>query len=83
MVLGQGYPVVSSRFKDPEDANNSFWSPESVPSVKAQSWGANYQDGFCGIREMDECFDLDDVRLDKRLPHAIGTYIYPVFEGGS
>lgn len=80
MVLGQGYPVVTSRFKDPKDANNSLWSPESVPSVKAQSWAANYQDGLCGIRKMDEGFEMDDVVLDKRLPLAIGTNLYPVLD---
>lgn len=66
VVLGQGYPVVSSRFQDPRDANNSYWSPDSVPSVKAQSWAASYRDGLCGIREMDEGFDLDDPALGER-----------------
>lgn len=66
VVLGQGYPVVSSRFQDPEDVNNSYWSPESVPSVKAQPWAVNYRDGLCGIREMDEGFGEDDPALDER-----------------
>ena len=71
VVLGQGYPVVSSRFTDPEDANNSFWSPESVPLVRAQSWAANYRDGLCGVRKMDEGFDLDDPALDTRCLHCV------------
>ena len=58
--------MVSSRFQDPRDANNSYWSPDSVPSVKAQSWAANYRDGLCGIREMDEGYDLDDPALEQR-----------------
>lgn len=66
VVLGQGYPVVSSRFQDPNDLNNSYWSPESVPSVKAQSWAANYRDGLCGIRVMGEGIDEDDPGLSER-----------------
>lgn len=66
VILGQGYPVVSSRFQDPDDRNNSYWSPDSVPSVKAQSWAANYRDGLCGIREMGEDMDEDDPGLDDR-----------------
>lgn len=58
--------MVGSHFKTPENANNSYWSPESVPSVKAQSWAANYRDGMCGIREMDEGFDVNDPALDGR-----------------
>ncbi|CAM9431453.1 unnamed protein product [Ectocarpus sp. 4 AP-2014] len=66
VILGQGYPVVSSRFQDPDDRNNSYWSPDSVPSVQAQSWAANYRDGLCGIREMGEDMDEDDPGLDDR-----------------
>eukprot|EP00903_Cladosiphon_okamuranus_P013614 g12679.t1 len=68
VVLGQGYPVVRSRFQDPDDLNNSYWSPESVPSVKAQSWAANYRDGLCGIRVMGEGIDEDDPGLSERSP---------------
>lgn len=58
--------MVSSRFQNPDDGNNSFWSPESVPSVKAQSWAANYRDGLCGIREMGEGIDENDPGLEGR-----------------
>ncbi|CAM9732362.1 unnamed protein product, partial [Discosporangium mesarthrocarpum] len=64
--LGQGYPVVSSRFQDPTDSNNSFWMPDSVPAVKAQPWSANYRDGICGIREVDDGYEWDDPALDNR-----------------
>ena len=54
LVLGQGQPNVTSRFKDPTDPANSAWKPTSVPSVQAQSWSANYKDGLCGLRRMDD-----------------------------
>lgn len=66
VVLGQGYPVVTSKFKDPDDPDNSFWSPESVPAVKAASWAANVRDGLCGIRPTDEDIDWDDPSLNDR-----------------
>ena len=73
VVLGQGYDDVaftadgvSSRFKDPLDANNSAWRPDSVPAVKAQPWQANYKDGACGIRHNDEDYDLNDPMIPHR-----------------
>jgi hypothetical protein len=41
-VRAQGNPLITSRFKDPQ--LNSFWKPDSVLSVKSQSWEANYAD---------------------------------------
>lgn len=43
-VLGQGDPVLESRFKHPNMSANSVWLPSSVPAVKAQSWSNNYLD---------------------------------------
>lgn len=43
-ILGQGQPPVETRYKDPTDPANNLWQPDSVPAVKAQSWGANYKD---------------------------------------
>eukprot|EP01029_Cantina_marsupialis_P006794 TRINITY_DN1749_c0_g3_i2.p1 TRINITY_DN1749_c0_g3~~TRINITY_DN1749_c0_g3_i2.p1 ORF type:complete len:866 (+),score=275.32 TRINITY_DN1749_c0_g3_i2:413-3010(+) len=42
--IGQGKPQVETRYRNPDDAENSFWSPSSVPAVKAQSWKDNYAD---------------------------------------
>lgn len=42
---GSNYNVIRSRFLDPGDPENNLWSPNSVPGVKAQPWGANVQDG--------------------------------------
>ena len=73
VVLGQGYDDiekeavgVQSRFKDPHDENNSYWRPDSVPAVKAQPWNRNYVDGSCGIRQVDEDYDLNDPEIPNR-----------------
>lgn len=54
-VIGQGSPLsdstkdgVKSRFLDPNSEENLHWKPNSVPSVQAQSWKANYVEGSCG-----------------------------------
>ena len=62
----QGYSLsgVKTRFLDPSDKNNSWWMPSSVPTVKAQPWSKNYQDGTCGIRKLDN----DMQKLDPDLP---------------
>lgn len=71
LILGQGYDVdrkeavgVESRFKDPMNANNSKWRPDSVPAVKAQPWKNNYIDGTCG--EYTHSEDLNDPDLANR-----------------
>jgi hypothetical protein len=51
-VLGQAIPtapggrydVIQSRYLNPEDPENNFWLPSSVPGVEAQTWKANAQD---------------------------------------
>lgn len=70
-VLGQGNPTcenskngIQSRFLDPNDPANNVWIPDSVPGVKGQPWKANYEDGTCGIRKLD-----DDIQpFDPNLP---------------
>ncbi|GMI11724.1 hypothetical protein TrVE_jg8603 [Triparma verrucosa] len=71
IVIGQGQygddlGGVQTRFLDPNNANNSWWMPSSVPSVKAQPWSKNYQDGFCGIRKLDNDMHVLDPDLDSR-----------------
>lgn len=52
IVLGQAIPtgpsgrydVIQSRYLNPEDPENNFWLPSSVPGVEAQTWKANAQD---------------------------------------
>ena len=43
-ISGQAQKLVLSRFVNPDDPKNSYWSPESVPAVKAQPWTQNYED---------------------------------------
>jgi hypothetical protein len=71
VVLGQGNPMyenskdgIHSRFLDPNDPANNVWIPDSVPSVKGQSWKANYDDGTCGKRDIDD----DKHHFDPSLP---------------
>ncbi|GMH83814.1 hypothetical protein TL16_g09723 [Triparma laevis f. inornata] len=71
IVIGQGQygddlGGVQTRFLDPNNANNSWWQPSSVPNVKAQPWSKNYQDGFCGIRKLDNDMHVLDPDLDTR-----------------
>ena len=60
LVIGQGIPDVAAgpsvktRYLDPSDPINSEWIPDSVPSVKAQPWSANYKDGICGFPQFEE-----------------------------
>jgi len=70
-VLGQGNPTqyntkdgIPSRFLDPNHPANNAWMPDSVPAVKAQPWSANYRDGTCGVRQIDEGKDS----LDPTIP---------------
>jgi hypothetical protein len=71
VVLGQGNPMyenskdgIRSRFLDPNDPENNVWIPDSVPSVKGQSWKANYEDGTCGKRDIND----DKHHFDPSLP---------------
>lgn len=70
-VLGQGNPTyenskngIQSRFLDPNDPANNGWIPDSVPSVKGQTWKANYEDGTCGKRKIND----DMQHYDPNLP---------------
>ena len=68
IVLGQGNPNITSRFVSPNDSSNSWWRPTSVPAVKAQDWSANYRDGYCGIRLLNDGFSLYDPDLADFTP---------------
>jgi hypothetical protein len=72
-VLGQGHPRynnskngIQSRFLDPNDPSNNVWIPDSVPSVKGQSWKANYDEGTCG---KDRKVNDDMHHFDPNLPN--------------
>jgi len=72
-VLGQGNPMyensesgVQSRFLDPNDPANNAWIPNSVSGVQAQSWKANYEDGTCGKRKIDDDMQPFDPNLPNR-----------------
>ncbi|GMH67720.1 hypothetical protein TrRE_jg6907, partial [Triparma retinervis] len=78
IVKGQGQygsdlKGVETRFLDPSDKNNSWWQPSSVPTVKAQPWSKNYQDGTCGIRKLDNDMQMLDPDLPDREIGARGT----------
>jgi len=69
-VLGQGSPLhenakngIQSRFLDPTNSSNSIWRPDSVPGVKSQTWSANYQDGVCGKRKINDDMQLYEPNL--------------------
>lgn len=71
LMLGQGNPMhekskdgIQSRFLDPNDPANNAWIPESVPGVKGQTWKANYEDGTCGKRMVNN----DKHHFDPSLP---------------
>lgn len=68
IVIGQGNPIITSRFVSPNDSQNCWWRPTSVPNVKAQDWSANYRDGYCGIRKLNDDFATDDPNLAKFKP---------------
>ena len=85
IIIGQGtndgvFQPVSSKFVSPDDPTYSFWRPTSVSSVAAQAWSANYMDGFCGIRKLNDDFKIDpelgysvEPRLDKFVPEDRST----------
>jgi len=64
VIIGQGYPAVPSRFKDPTDPKNNDWRPTSVPGVRAQPWRNNYLDGSCGIRDLEDNMDRNDPGIE-------------------
>jgi hypothetical protein len=68
VVYGQGDPVVTSLFLDPNVSDNSWWVQTSVPAVKAQPWASNYRDGYCGIRLLNDNYETDDPSLTEFTP---------------
>jgi len=69
-VKGQGDPAIPSKFISPNDTDNSWWLPTSVPDVQSQPWGSNYKDGYCGVRILDDGMDLKDPAIDDfESPH--------------
>jgi len=77
IVLGQSSAIqmnarngIKSRFLDPLDPSNNHWKPESVPGVQSQPWSANYVDGTCGIRKMNDDIQRYDSNLPKRKIHS-------------
>jgi hypothetical protein len=73
VVYGQSNPLLEStaggaesKFLNSSDPVNSWWKPDSVPSVQAQPWSANYEDGNCGIRKLNEDFDSLDPEIANR-----------------
>lgn len=73
IIIGQGVPVVRTVFISPSDANNSWWRPTSVPAVEAQAWSNNYRDGYCGIRKLNDDFDINDPNLATFVPEERDT----------
>ena len=68
VILGQGDPVIKTRFVSPNDSQNSWWRPTSVPAVHAQDWSSNYRDGYCGIRKLNDDFNLYEPNLADFTP---------------
>jgi len=73
VIIGQGNPPVKSVFISPNDSDNSWWRPTSVPAVEAQAWSNNYRDGYCGIRKLNDDFDINDPNLADFVPEDRGT----------
>lgn len=63
IIIGQGLPIIKSSFVSPNASENSWWRPTSVPAVVAQDWSANYQDGYCGIRKLNDDLSETDPNL--------------------
>jgi hypothetical protein len=41
-----------------------------VPGVRSQAWSSNYRDGYCGIRKLNDDYDLKDPNLANFVPVA-------------
>lgn len=65
VVYGQGAPAITSKFISPNVTDNSWWQPTSVPDVQSQPWGSNYNDGYCGIRKLDDGMGEFDPAIDN------------------
>jgi hypothetical protein len=64
VVLGLGNPPIETKFLSANNSDNSWWMQTSVPSVKAQPWASSYRDGYCGIRQLDDGYDISDPALE-------------------
>lgn len=64
VISGLGNPIIETKFVSPNSSDNSWWMQTSVPSVKAQPWASSYRDGYCGIRKLDDGYDIDDPFLE-------------------
>jgi hypothetical protein len=65
---GDNKPIITTRFVSPNDSQNSWWRPTSVPAVHAQDWSSNYRDGYCGIRKLNDDFNLFEPNLADFVP---------------
>ena len=57
----------------PNDSENSWWRPTSVPSVESQAWSSNYRDGYCGIRKLNDDYNITNPNLATFIPVARNT----------
>ena len=73
IITGQGIEVISSRFVNPTDPENSWWVQSSVPGVAAQPWEWNYRDGYCGVRLVEENLHIKDPSLSDFSADDRGT----------
>ncbi|KAJ1438841.1 hypothetical protein B484DRAFT_392074 [Ochromonadaceae sp. CCMP2298] len=73
ITIGQGNPIVRTVFISPNDSDNSWWRPTSVPAVLAQAWSSNYRDGYCGVRKLNDDYDINDPNLADFVPVARNT----------
>lgn len=78
VVIGQGvapkgFDILTSRFVSPNNSENSWWRPTSVPGVESQAWSSNYRDGYCGIRKLNDDFNITDPNLANFIPVARNT----------
>eukprot|EP01035_Chromulina_nebulosa_P020418 gene20418-26496_t len=78
IVIGQGvapagYDILTSRFVSPNNSENSWWRPTSIPGVLSQAWSNNYRDGYCGIRKLNDDFNISNPKLEQFVPVARNT----------
>lgn len=44
-----------------------------MPGVESQAWSSNYRDGYCGIRKLNDDFNITDPNLANFVPVARNT----------
>jgi hypothetical protein len=72
-IAPEGLDIIRSRFVSPDNPENSWWRPTSVPNVEAQAWSNNYRDGYCGIRKLNDDFVIGEA--GRSLDPAIDDFI--------